>query len=156
MAAGREQIFLAIEKELSKGDCECFVWTDKGEIFSDEKSTFLVSWKLVYLFIEIFSLEVGKHFTEITMETAWRLLFQYSNFNVYFVKNLQVYWGLDICLCHQTLPIFKFLQRLADKYMLVSMQLASFQSEECKQKRRNRSTKEGDFRVRIVCFYGVL
>jgi len=43
VAAGREQIFLAIEKELSKGDCECFVWTDKGEIFSDEKSTFLVS-----------------------------------------------------------------------------------------------------------------
>lgn len=66
----KRTVFLAIEKELSKDDCECFVWREKGDIHSIEKSPFLVSRKLVYLFKEIFSLEVAKHFIETTAETT--------------------------------------------------------------------------------------
>lgn len=34
------------------------------------------------------------------------------------------------------LPISEFLQRLPDNYMLISMRWVSFQSEECKQRKR--------------------
>lgn len=36
------QLFLAIKKELSKDDCKCFVWKEKGENCNNGKSTFLV------------------------------------------------------------------------------------------------------------------
>lgn len=136
MAAGREQFFLAIKKELSKDDCKCFVWTEKGEICSNEKSTFLVSWKLVYLFTDIFSLEVAEHFTEITMDTAWRLLFEYSKNLMYILSRIykytEVWTSAYIIRCCQYLHSCKDLQI----NMLISMQWTTFQFQECKQKRR--------------------
>lgn len=160
MAAGREQFFLAIKKEFSKCDCECFVWKEKGEICSNEKSTFLVNWKLLYLFREIFSLEVAKHFIETTMETTWRLLFWIlKNLNIYFVENFQLHWGSDICLYHQMLPISEYLQRLTDRYMFISMRWATLQSKEWKQQRRMTHKQKYQrrkillARICIVCSY---
>lgn len=88
MAAGREQFFLAIKKELPKDDCQCFIWKDKGEICNNEKSTFSLIWKLVYLFMEILSLEVAEYFRETTMETVWELLFEYSKILIYILSKI--------------------------------------------------------------------